>query len=465
VPREVDPRSLQLYLDHQFVPAPHTMIAGVEKVRPGELVIVGRSGELTRELYCRWQFGPKLELGEEEASERLGELLRRAVRRQMMSDVPLGAFLSGGIDSSSLVFMMGEEDAPVRTFTLGSTDPDYDERPAAREVARALATDHHEEVLPADVSALVAEVTERLDEPLGDASAVPTYQLARAARRSVTVCLAGDGGDELLAGYERHLASMVSRRLYERLPESLRRRVLEPLAALVPSGTGRKTPARRLHRFLAGAAKDPRGGALRWQTFLSDACRERILTPALRAAVPGPRFAAVIERAEAFAAEGDLDRELAVELGLYLPDDILTKLDRMSMAASLETRVPFLDHDLVEFTLRLPERMKMRHGRGKHILRRAMRGRLPRRTLTRRKQGFGMPVADWLRGEVGEMVADSFAGRAFAGCPWVAAGSAGALLAEHRDGRGDHSHVLWSLFVFARWLERLGTPSPAGELP
>ncbi len=465
VPREVDPEALQLYLDHEFVPAPRSMIGGVRKLRPAELLEVGARGEVASEVYWRCRFEPKAKLGVEDAADGFAERLRRAVRRQLMTDVPLGAFLSGGLDSSALVYWMREEGAdPLRTFSIGFDAPDYDELPYAREVARTLGTDHHEEVLTPDLSSLVEDVTAHLDEPLGDVSALPTYLVSRVARRSVTVCLSGDGGDELLAGYERHLASRLARATSDRLPPALRR-ALAPLAARLPPAGGKKPPAELVRRFVAGAAKDRRGGQMRWQTFLPEAWLARIYTPAMaaRAAAVEP-FAAVLERAEAAAAAGALDRELAVELGLYLPDDILTKLDRMSMAVSLEARVPFLDHELVEFAAALPERFKMRRGRGKFILRRAMRGRLPRRVLTRRKQGFGMPVKRWLRRELYGPVAEAFASRALAACPWLEPRGLQAMLDAHRDGAGDHSHPLWSLFVFARWLERVSEPAGGGAV-
>ncbi len=462
VPREVDPEALHLYLDHEFVPAPRTMIGGVKKLLPAEVLIADRRGRISAEIYWRCAFEPKAKLSVEDAADGFAEHLRRAVRGQLMTDVPLGAFLSGGIDSSSLAFWMCEEGAaPLRTFSIGFDAPDYDERRYAREVARALGTIHHEEVLTPDLAELVERVTGHLDEPLGDVSALPTYLLAQVARRSVTVCLSGDGGDELLAGYERHLAQRVAGATFDRLPAASRR-LIERLAARIPPAGGKKALAEVARRFVAGAAKDRRGGPMRWQTFLPEPWLERIYTPAMRERVAALEpFEAVRRTAAAAAARGALDRELAVELGLYLPDDILTKLDRMSMAVSLEARVPFLDHELVEFAATLPERFKMRRGRGKFILRRAMRGRLPRRVLTRKKQGFGVPMRRWLRRELYGTVAEAFTGPALARCPWLEPRGLLAMLDAHRDGAGDHSHPLWSLFVYARWLERVAAPAGA----
>ncbi len=466
VPREVDPHSLHLYLDHEFVPAPRTMIRGVRKLRPAELLTVDRRGEVSTTTYWHLDFDRKSALDEAEAVEGFTERLRRSVDRRLMSDVPLGAFLSGGIDSSSVVYWMREcSGRRIQTFSIGFDDPSYDELPFAREVARALETDHHEEVLSAAGMSVVDEVCAHLDEPLGDASAIPTYLVSRLARRHVTVALSGDGGDELLAGYERHLASRFSRGVYERLPAALRRGFVEPLVAALPPGRGKKPLTETARRFVAGAAKDLRGGQMRWQTFLPEGWLDRVYTGAMREATAGGApFAAVIERAGAAAAGGDLDRELAIELALYLPDDILTKLDRMSMAVSLEARVPFLDHELVEYCAALPERFKMRRGRGKYLLRRAMRGRLPPRVLARRKQGFSIPVRRWLREELFGRVAEALGGTAMKHCPWLDSRGLLAMLEAHRAGAEDLAHPLWSLFVFALWQERLSesTAHPAG---
>ena len=466
VPREVDPRALHLYMNHEFVPAPRTMIDGVKKLLPAEVLTVSGNGSLNRRLYWRCRYQPKSELDEADAAEALAERLARAVRRQLVSDVPLGAFLSGGIDSSSLVYWMREHGAqPIRTFSVGFADPAYDELPYARQVARLLGTDHHEAIVGPPSPSLIEQVASHLDEPLGDTSAIPTYVVSKLSKEHVTVCLSGDGSDELLAGYHRHLAARIARQWYEPLPAAVRRRAIEPLAArLSPRGT--RTAANAVQRFVGGAAKDPRLMQLRWQTFLPEPWLPRLYSPAMlhQAAALDPSEA-VTERLAGSDAIEPLDRELAVEQGLYLPDDILCKLDRMSMAVSLEARVPFLDHELVEFAASLPSRLKLRFGRGKHILRRAMKDRLPRTTLERGKRGFSVPMATWLRGDLYALVADVFAGRAVGDCPWLAGPGLTAMLEAHRSGAGDHSHPLWSLFVLAHWLERVSrAPSVAATI-
>ncbi len=456
VPREIDPRSLHLYLNHQFVPAPRTLLPGVKKLRPAEVLQVEPGGRVKSRIYWRLAYEPKVALSKEEAGEGLAEHLERSVRRRLMSDVPLGAFLSGGIDSSSIVFWMRRHvTGPLRTFSIGFDDPTYNELDYARQMAELLETEHHEEVLTAAGLSVVDLLGELLDEPLADVSMIPTYLVSHLARREVKVCLSGDGGDELLAGYERHLASRLDRNIYRRLPRSLRRRWIEPLAAQLPATDGKKGLADLARRFVEGAAKDPRGEQMRWQTFLPDPWLDRIYSEAMQ------QQAAAVDRFEAVAAltrsldGGPLDRELAVELALYLPDDILAKVDRMSMAVSLEVRVPFLDHELVEFAASLPQGFKMRALRGKSILRRAMRRRLPKRILTRRKEGFSIPVKRWLRDELYDRVAATFAGDAVRESPWLQAEGLTAMLDAHRERRGEYSHALWSLFTLALWLERL----------
>ena len=457
VPREVDPHSLHLYLNHEFVPAPRTLLQGVRKLRPAEILQVNRGGNPEVHNYWRCSYQPKATLSEKEAAEGFSEHLERAVRRRLMSDVPLGAFLSGGIDSSSIVFWMRERvTGPLKTFSVGFDDPTYNELPYAREVAEALETDHHEEVLTADGMSLVERVSDHLDEPLADVSAIPTFLVSGLARRHVTVCLSGDGGDELLAGYERHLASKLARSVYDRIPAPLRRGLIEPAAARLPATDRKKGMADLVRRFVEGAAKDPGAAQMRWQTFLPDRWLDRIYTPAMRQrAVQIDAFEAVKALAKTADGGDTLDRELAVELGLYLPDDILTKVDRMSMAVSLEARVPFLDHELVEFAATLPASFKMHRGRGKFILRQAMRGRLPERVLTRRKEGFSIPVKRWLRDDLYDRVAGTFSGDAVCDSPWLLPEGLMAMLDAHRKREGEYSHPLWSLFSLALWLERL----------
>ncbi len=464
VPRAVDARSLHLYLQHEFVPAPDTILERVSKLRPAEVLEIDRSGAGGPRVYWRCRFEPKEPLSTREACEALDEALERSVRRRLMADVPLGAFLSGGIDSSTIVYWLRRlVPGTLRTFSIGFDDPSYDELPYAREVARRFETEHHEEVVRLDATALLDDAVRHLTEPLGDASTLPTLLVSRLARRHVKVCLSGDGGDELFAGYERHLASRLARVLYDPLPRRVREGLLVPAAARLPVSEAKKGVSDVVRRLIEGAAKDPRGAQLRWQTFLPIPWLDRLYTPAMQevAAATDP-WQAVVARLSREAPEGRLDRELALELGLYLPDDILTKLDSMSMATSLEARVPFLDHELVELVARMPERLKLRYGRGKWLLRRSMRGRLPDAVLRRRKQGFSMPAKRWLRGELHDRAADLFRSRGVREGGLLDPEGLTAMLASHRSRRGDFSHQLWSLFVLVAWLDALGSPSAAG---
>ena len=467
VPRTIDPRSLHLYLQHEFVPSPGTILAGVSKLRPAEILEIDRRGAGRPRIYWRCRFEPKSSLSADEACEAFDEALERSVRRRLMADVPLGAFLSGGIDSSSVVYWLRRlVSGPLRTFSIGFDDPSYDELPYAREVARRFETEHFEEVVRLDATTVLDDVVRHLDEPLGDASTLPTLLVSRLARRHVKVCLSGDGGDELFAGYERHLASRLARALYDPLPRLIREKILVPAAARLPVSDAKKGASDLARRLIEGAAKDPRGAQLRWQTFLPTVWLDRLYTPAMQelAAATDP-WEAVAEKLSYEAPEGRLDRELALELGLYLPDDILTKLDSMSMATSLEARVPFLDHELVELVAKMPERFKMRFGRGKWLLRRSMRGRLPAAVLGRRKQGFSMPVKRWLRGELHDRAADLFRSRGVRESGLLEPEGLTAMLASHRSRAGDFSHQLWSLFVLVAWLGSLGSPSSTGTEP
>lgn len=456
-PRDLDFESLSRYLALEYVPTPRSIFEGVKKL-PGAHALRWRNGRSSVEPYWDLSFGREGEAkADEEYVEEFLGLFERAVERRLISDVPLGAFLSGGIDSSSVVAMMVRAMPPesVKTFAIGFHDRSFDESKHARRVAAHFGTDHHEHVFtPKVMLELLPTLTDLLDEPFADASILPTYLLSRFTRESVTVSLGGDGGDELLAGYPTFSADRIAR-LYP-LPRVLHEHVVVPLADRLPTRTSNFSFDFKLKRFLRGA-RSP--ADLRHPTWLGSFTPEE--QNALLGRTPGNVFEEA-RRAFADAATSDeLDRLIYVYAKTYLQDDILVKVDRASMACSLEVRAPFLDVDLVEFLGRVPPRLKLRRFDTKHLLKRAMIDVLPPGIARRRKKGFGVPVAEWFKRELRGPLQDELSTRRLQAQGIFDPAEVQRLVSEHLNGRRDHRKPLWTLFMFQlwhrRWMERGGS--------
>ncbi len=460
-PRELDFDALSRYLALEYVPAPYSIFAGVRKL-PGGHVLRWRDGGISIEQYWDLRLDPDSPpRSDDEYIEEFRTLLRAAVRRRLMSDVPLGAFLSGGIDSSSVVAMMVDcvPASSVKTFSIGFAERSFDESAHARRVAAHFGTDHHEDVLtPGTMLELLPNVVDWLDEPFGDASILPTYLLSRFTRQHVTVALGGDGGDELLAGYPTFPADRFAR--FYRVPRLLHGNVIVPLVDRLPVSTANFSFDFKLKRFLRAAAS---GEDVRHPVWLGS------FTPGEQAALltspPGDPFA---EQRSVLAAGGEdrLGKLIYLYAKTYLQDDILVKVDRASMACSLEVRAPFLDVVLVEFLSRVPSSLKLRRLDTKHLLKRAMGDVLPPGIATRPKKGFGIPVAAWFKGELREALQDELSPDRIRRQGLFEPAEVQRLVSEHLSGRRDHRKALWTLFVFQlwhrRWLEGR-TASPAGE--
>jgi asparagine synthase (glutamine-hydrolysing) len=442
-----DAAALSDYLTYHYVPAPGSAFAGVRRVPPAHFLVV-EDGQLRLERYWRLRYEPKRWLSEDDAAAELLARLRDAVRCRLVADVPLGAFLSGGIDSSAVVALMAEAGAaPVRTFSIGFEEREYDELPYARLVARRYGTDHHEFVVRPEAVDLLPRLVWHYNEPYADSSAIATFRLAELTRRHVTVALSGDGGDESLAGYRRHLAS----RLAERAA-ALTRPVRRPLAALLDAlpGSGRRMAYAR--RVLAGLGEPAARRHARWASHLDPALKRELTTEEFRRAT-GERDS-LEHLAEAFRrAEGAdlLDATLAIDVETYLPDDLLVKVDIATMAHGLEGRSPFLDHELMEFCASLPAGLKLRGRTTKYLLKRAVRALLPGPVIDRPKQGFGVPIDRWLRGELRAMAHDVLLDARTLQRGYFREPVVRRLLDEHARGvRGWHAE-LWSLLVLELW--------------
>ncbi|HEX4601155.1 MAG TPA: asparagine synthase (glutamine-hydrolyzing) [Gemmatimonadales bacterium] len=449
-PAALNTGALDLYLALQYVPGPDTLFRGVHKLPPGH-VLVAAGGRVDVRRY--WElllgdFQPGTTL--DEAAEEFGATFRQAVQRHLVSDVPVGALLSGGVDSSAVVAMMARSSArPVETFTVGFELPGrHNEIAEAGRVARHFGTAHHELLIQPDAAGLLGDLMWHMDEPVADAAALPTYLVCRFARQVVPVALTGEGGDELLGGYPRYAWFALAQRLKRLLPATVRERVLLPLSRLAPLGP-------RYRRAVANllTERDDVARHLQWVGALDPELRRQVVGPALTDAVP----AGVAETriAPYFAAGGRgapdvLHRLMALDIHTWLVDDLLTKMDKMSMAASVEARVPFLDHRLVEFVASLPLRVKVKNVGSKLILKRAMHGIVPRATLRRRKHAFQVPLDQWVSGALRSFVRDILLDRRASERGWLDPKRLETLLARGA-GRARYGQVVWTLVCLELW--------------
>lgn len=398
--REIDDQAIREYLSFGYVRAPRSAFRAITKVRPGQIVKFTSDG-MTERAYWKLTFQPKETLSEADALAGLKNHLSAAVRLRLISDVPLGAFLSGGLDSSAVVATMAQESStPVRTYSVGFREEDFSELRYARAVAQRFGTDHHEYIVEPDAMEALPTLVRHLGEPFADASIVPTYYVAKTARQDVTVALNGDGGDEVFAGYDRYRAALAADRI-RFIPRSVRGAVAA-LARAIPEGglPRRSRRARRLALTLGMSRLDRYG---RWTGFFFD--DPAIMGERLRKLpISSSWTQEPLDEAE---PTDRLEEMLAIDMRNYLPGDLLVKMDIATMANSLEGRSPLLDHELIEYVSRLPSNLKLRDGRSKYLLRKLMTGILPDEVLQRRKMGFGAPVGHWLRGPLRQLVEDT----------------------------------------------------------
>jgi asparagine synthase (glutamine-hydrolysing) len=448
--RRVKAASLPAYLTYGYVPTPDTLFEGIRSLPPGHWLRL-RDGRATIQAY--WE--PPLpaasnhsNLSEADWAAGLLDKLREAVRLRLVSDVPLGAFLSGGLDSSAVVALMAEAGAGrVKTFAIGFSDePSFDERPHARRVAEALGCEHHEFDVRARSFDLVPLLVRHHDQPFGDSSALPTYLVARCAREHVTVALTGDGGDELFAGYDRFRAARLAEAVHRAPGAALAGRAALAVAEALPQGTAYRDLGRAATRFLRGAAQPLPERYLGWVSLMA---------PEAVAALTGSNFDPVGHFAGYFRqSNGDpVGALLDINLRTYLPDDLLVKADRATMAASLEARSPFLDHELVEFAAGIPLDLKLGRGLGgaKRILKRALAGRLPPEILNRRKHGFGVPVGRWFRDELRQPLHDHLLSPRATQRGYLRPEAVRQMVDSHQRGERDHGHALWALLTLELW--------------
>jgi asparagine synthase (glutamine-hydrolysing) len=450
--REIDPVALDQYLAYEFVPSPGCIVRGINKLEPAHTLIWSVADGASR---LRRYWSPELGVGvrnhrsvEEECDE-LRAVLRESVRKELISDVPLGVFLSGGIDSSAVAAMMTQLGGDVKSFSVGFADRSFDESSYARQVALHLGTDHRELTLEPDMLlGLIPQLPSLLDEPLGDASIIPTYLLSEFTRRHVKVALGGDGGDELFAGYPTLQAHRLAA-YYLKAPRVLRERLVEPVVRRLPVSRGNLSFDFRAKRFVGGAAYPTAERHQRWMGSFVAEERTALLSEEMRHQLSANGSHDLDFGQNAYA--DPLNQVLLMDMRLYLENDILVKLDRASMMASLEGRVPLLNSDFVGYATHLPLTMKLRGLRSKFLLKRALRGLLPETILNRPKKGFGIPVAHWFRGPLREQMLSVLSPERIARKGFFDPSGVKQLIDDHLAGRRDNRKQLWTLFAFELW--------------
>lgn len=454
VSRNIEPQALDYYLSFMCVPAPLTVYRAIKKLEPGHTLRL-RKGEIKIERYWRPDFARKLEISEEEASERALEVLRDAVRVRLMSEVPLGAFLSGGIDSSAVVALMSEVSSePIKTFSIGFEEQDFSELHHARRIAEHVGADHHEFIVRPDALEVLPLLVEHYGEPYADSSAIPTYYVARETRKHVTVALNGDGGDESFAGYERYAAMQLAQR-YQRFPAALRESVFERALSFVPTSESRRSRVRDAKRFLQAASLPKVDRYLRWVSVFDEDTKRDLYSEAFRRETANMHARDLIEPLFARAnGTGIVDAALQADILTYLPNDLLVKVDIASMAVSLEARSPFLDHHVIEFAASLPENLKLRGLTTKYLLKRVLKQLLPAENLSRRKMGFGVPIGDWFRGKLQPFLCETLLSEKAVNRGLFNPSEVRRLVEQHTRSERDYAHQLWTLLMLELWFQR-----------
>jgi asparagine synthase (glutamine-hydrolysing) len=450
-PRELDARNLSKYLAYEYVPSPHCIFKGIHKL-PASHWLTWKNGQTRLGRYWDLKFSSGADnRSENEMAEELRERLKEAVRRRLISDVPLGVFLSGGIDSSSVVAMMAELMPPsrIKTFAIGFEEKSFDESGHARRVAGFFGTDHREQILQSrTLLDVLPEVAAFLDEPLADASIIPTYLLSKFTRQHVTVALGGDGGDELFAGYPTFQAHRMAG--FYKIPRVLHERIIQPLAECLPVSSDNFSFDFKVKRFLRGLGRRPEIRDQFWMGAFTPA-EQRALLQGTAPAID--EYEDVVETEKNCGSKNSMERLIYLYCKFYLQDCILAKVDRASMACSLEARAPFLDYTFVEFANAIPFRLKLKGLTTKYILKKAMQNKLPREILGRRKKGFGIPVAKWFRNDLRELMLDYLSESRLRRQGLFNPAEVTRLVAEHLRGTKDNRKQLWTLLIFQLWTE------------
>lgn len=445
--REVDPTALDAYLSFGYVPEEFCILKNVRKLQPGHSLRFHKGEVSTRQYWDLNLARPDDSLDENEWAGLVRDKLRDSVQARLISEVPLGAFLSGGIDSSTIVGIMSEiSDKPVKTFSIGFEEDRFDELKYARIAAKRFGTEHHEFIVTPNLFEVLGEVVDHFDEPFADQSSLPTFMLSKMAREHVTVVLSGDGGDELFGGYTRYVLDR-RRNRFSVIPKAIRRGLMRPLSVILPHGTLGKN-------YIYNISLDPVDRYIDSVSSFNGPRKLRLYSDKLKAAMNGGGSAAedcFRDLCERVPPGDPLARLLYLDSKTYLPGDILTKVDRMTMANSLEARVPLLDHELIELVARIPSEMKIHGNDTKFILKKAMKGLVPDEILFREKQGFGVPVGSWINDQLRSRIDEDLGDKRTVERGYFDPAYLQLLRKEHSQGRRDHSSSLWILWMLELW--------------
>ncbi|RMD94714.1 MAG: asparagine synthase (glutamine-hydrolyzing) [Calditrichaeota bacterium] len=452
IPRQVNSVALDIYMTFEYIPAPHSIFKNIYKLPPGHFLLL-KDGKIKIKSYWELHFDER-PWEENQLCEELIDLLQDAVKIRLMSDVPLGAFLSGGIDSSTVVALMSRVmDRPVETFSIAFKESSYNEAHYARTIASTFHTNHHEFTIEPDALELTQKLVGHLDEPLGDFSIFPTYLVSKMAREYVTVALSGDGGDELFGGYETYIADKIAK-MYMRIPKFLRDNIIVYLLNKIPPTEKKKGLINRAKRFVEGMQLPSQLEHTRWMIFLQEVEKIKLYTHDFQNQLKGlEAYNFILNYFDQTNNADAINRQLFVDIKTYLVDDILVKVDRMSMATSLEARVPFLDHRFVEFTTQIPGEYKLKGRRTKFILKKALHSILPDEILKRGKEGFSIPIKNWLKTDLKDLMLDVLSPDNIKNTGFFEPAYVQKLIREHLTGVENHSHRLWAMIVFSIWHE------------
>jgi len=459
--RELNFEALHHYLTLSYVPAPHTIYAGMQKLLPGH-ILVAEAGRVRLERYWRLDYTPAREdVPVGEYVEGLRAMLADSVRSHLVSDVPIGVFLSGGLDSASVLSLMRDQvTGPIKTFSVGFADASFNELARARATATRFGTEHHDMVLPSSVSDVVPTLIETFDEPFADSSAIPLYYLSRFAREHVKVVLSGEGGDEIFGGYETYVADKLAR-MYRGLPGFLSRSLIPSIVNRLPVSHRRVSFDYKAKRFVQGALLPLVGAHLSWKQIFSDEAKAELYADGSSGLPATTEF---FDNVAASCASNDwLTRCLHLDANIGLPDDMLTKVDRVTMAHALEARVPLLDHQLVEYMAGVPSELKLKGFNKKYLLKRAMQKRLPRNVIRGPKRGFNVPMPGWLARDLQEFVRDTLSPERIAANGVFRPEAVTRLIDEHTRQERDHSRNLWTLIVLEHWMRAQTAPAVVTE--
>lgn len=454
ISREVDPQAIDAYLSYLCVPAPLTAYKQIRKLEPGHW-LKWKDGAIETHRYWQPDFSNKIKISEEEAIEETTRILRESTKLRMISEVPLGAFLSGGVDSSIVVALMAQESSqPVKTFSIGFEEQDFSELKYARIVAKHVGAEYNEFIVRPNALDVLPTLVEHYGEPYADSSAIPTYYVAKETRQHVTVALNGDGGDESFAGYERY-AAMGLAETYRKIPGVLRKALIETPAGMFPTSELKRSRVRDAKRFLAAARLPRNERYFRWMSTFDRDAKRGLYTDDFISRLGTVDAGQFLDEWFAKAnGSSTLDANLLVDQMTYLPNDLLVKVDIATMANSLEGRSPFLDHNVIEFAASLPSSLKMGRFETKSLLKKVAARLVPKEVIYRKKMGFGVPVGKWFRGEMKEFVRESLLSEKSLNRGIIKPEVLRKYVDEHTDGTRDHAFRIWTLLMLELWFQR-----------